>query len=202
MIATQRFYKKRSFWITVILLVLFYLFLVSFRNEVCAFVYNRPCGPEGMQTPNRAVGFRVIMQFGIIFIGSLLACLFLISQFVLPVHTARERINVFTRMMLYFTHQHGPAIFVREGKQKARTEELKSSLPGVAFVDPSSAIVLEKQWKPRRKETSSGPLTNLISSFLPRKPKNSTCSTLGARSRAWSGIHQLQRADHWHCRPA
>ena len=150
MIATQRFYKKRSFWITFILFCFFLWFLYYFQNEVCAFVYNQPCGPEGMQTPNRAVGFRVLMQFGIIFMGCLLASLFLISQFVLPVHTAKDRFYVFTRMLMYFFRMHGPAIFVREGKQKARTEELESSLPGVAFVDPSSAIVLEKQWKPRR----------------------------------------------------
>jgi hypothetical protein len=172
MIATQRFYKKRSFWITFILFCLFLLFLYYFQNEVCAFVYNQPCGPEGRQTPNRAVGFRVILQFVIIFLGCLLASLFLISQFVLPVHTAKDRYIVFTRMLMYFLRMHGPAIFVHEGKQKARTKELESSLPGVAFVDPSSAIVLEKQWKPRRIEASSGgPLTKLLTSYLPRRPE-------------------------------
>jgi hypothetical protein len=171
MIATQRFYKKRSFWITIILLGLFLWFVYYFQNELCAFVYNRPCGPQGMQTPNRAAGFRVLLQFGLVFSASLLACLFLISQFVLPVHTAKERFNVFTRILMYFFHMHGPAIFVREGKQKARTEELESSRPGVAFVDPSSAIVLEKQWKPRRKISTSGPITNLINRYLLRKPE-------------------------------
>jgi len=174
MIATQRFYRKRSFWITFILFGFFLLFLYYFQNEVCAFVYNKPCGREGMQIPNRSVGFRVLLQFAIIFLGCLLASLFLISQFVLPVHTAKDRFNVFTRLMMYFLRMHGPAIFVREGKQKSRTEELESSLPGVAFVDPSSAIVLEKQWKPRRIETTSGPLTNLLKGFLPRKPEKFT----------------------------
>jgi hypothetical protein len=174
MIATQRFYKKRSFWITFILFVLFLWFLISFQNEVCAFVYNRPCGPAGSQTPNRAVGFRVLLQFGIIFTGSLLSSLFLISQFVLPVHTAVDRFYVFTRLLMYFFRAHGPAIFVREGKQKARTEELESALPGVAFIDPSSAIVLEKQWKPRRRDTTSGPLTNLLKRHLPPTPEKIT----------------------------
>jgi hypothetical protein len=174
MIATQRFYKKRSFWITFILIGFFLWFLYYFQNEVCAFVYNKPCGPEGMQIPNRSVGFRVLMQFGIIFLGCLLASLFLISQFVLPVHTAKERFNVFSRMLMYFLRMHGPAIFVREGKQKARTEEMESSLPGVAFVDPSSAIVLEKQWKPPSNEPSSGPLTKLLKRYLPSKPERIT----------------------------
>ena len=97
MIATQRFYKKRSFWITFILFCLFLMFVYYFQNEVCAFVYNQPCGPEGRQTPNREAGFYVIMQFTIIFLGCLLASLFLISQFVLPVHTAKDRFFVFTR---------------------------------------------------------------------------------------------------------
>jgi hypothetical protein len=124
-----------------------------------------------MQTNGRLAGFRVLIQFGLIFVVSLLASLFLISQFVLPVHTAGERFNVFTRMVMYFLRMHGPAIFVREGKQKARTEEMESSLPGVAFVDPSSAIVLEKQWKPHRIETSPGPLTRLLMRFQHPKPE-------------------------------
>jgi hypothetical protein len=171
MIATQRFYKKSSFWIIFFLIGFFLCFMYYFRNEVCAFVYNKPCGPEGMQTPNRSAGFRVLVQFGIIFFGSLLASLFLISQFVLPVHTAKERFNVFTRIVLYFLRKHGPAIFVREGKHKSPPQELESSRPGVAFVDPSSAIVLEKQWKPHRRESSSGPLTNLIRRHLLRQPE-------------------------------
>lgn len=171
MIATQRFYRKPSFWITFLLIGFFLLFLYYFRNEVCAFVYNTPCGPEGRQTPGRSAGFQVLVQFGVIFLGSLLASLFLISQFVLPVHTAGERINVFSRIVMYLLRIHGPAIFVREGKQKAHTHELESALAGVAFVDPSSAIVLEKQWKPRRTENNSGPITNLIKRIMPRQPE-------------------------------
>jgi hypothetical protein len=79
--------------------------------------------------------------------------------------------NVFSRTLMYFMRMHGPAIFVREGKQKSRTGELESSLPGVAFVDPTSAIVLEKQWKPHRQETTSGPLTNLLKHILPSSPE-------------------------------
>ncbi len=171
MIATQHFYKKPTFWVTAILIGFFLLFLYYFRNEVCAFVNNKPCGPVGAQIPNRSVGFQVLVQFGIVFLGSLLGSLFLISQFVLPVHTARERINVFSRIVMYLLRLHGPAIFVREGKQKAHTHELESSLPGVAFVDPSSAIVLEKQWKPRRKVNSSGPITNFINRRLLHQPE-------------------------------
>jgi hypothetical protein len=65
---------------------------------------------------------------------------------VLPVTTAADRRKVFDRLTKYMTGSHGPAVFVREGKEIAKPEELRSSLPGVAFVDLSSAIVLEKQY--------------------------------------------------------
>jgi hypothetical protein len=171
MIAKPPLTKKPTFWITILLIGFFALFLSSFRNEVCAFITDKPCGPAGAQIPNRSAGFQVLVQFAIIFLGSLLGSLFLISQFVLPVHTARERINVFSRIVMYLFHTHGPAIFVREGKEKAKTRELESSRPGVAFVDASSAIVLEKQWKPRRKTNSSGPITNFINRTLLHQPE-------------------------------
>lgn len=167
MIASQRFYRKTSFWITFVLVGFALLFLFNFRNEICAFVYNRPCGPEGSQIRNRLDGLRVLVQFAIVFIASLVASMFLISQFVLPVHTASERFNVFSRLTMHISREHGPTIFVRDGKQIASTEELESSLAGVAFVDPCSAIVLEKQWKPRLQEPSRGPL-----SFLFKSSKN------------------------------
>jgi hypothetical protein len=37
-------------------------------------------------------------------------------------------------------------VFIKEGKEIAKPEELRSSRPGMAFVDLSSAIVLEKQY--------------------------------------------------------
>jgi hypothetical protein len=74
--------------------------------------------------------------------------LWFVGQFVLPVRTSEQRWKLFDRLVRYVTGTHGPAIFVKEGVQIARAEELARSWPGVALVDLSSAIALEKAWVP------------------------------------------------------
>lgn len=77
------------------------------------------------------------------------------SQFVLPVQTTAERAQVLQHFMDYAMGSHGPIIFVREGKLVARKEELsRFHSQGVALLDSSSAIVLERAyvthwWMPR-----------------------------------------------------
>jgi hypothetical protein len=82
----------------------------------------------------------MVGMFGLALLG--------VSQFVLPVQTPQERTAVFARLFSYWLGYHGPAIFIKEAKQKAREEELKSTKPGVAFVDLCSAVALEKSWVP------------------------------------------------------
>ena len=82
----------------------------------------------------------MVGMFGLALLG--------VSQFVLPVQTPQERRAVFSRLFSYWLGYHGPAIFIKEAKQKAREEELKSTRPGVAFVDLCSAVALEKSWVP------------------------------------------------------
>ena len=78
------------------------------------------------------------------FFGALVAGLMLISQFVLPVQTMRERRAVFDHFMQYVSGNYGPIIFVRDGKIIGRKEELRRYGHGVALVDPVSAIVIER----------------------------------------------------------
>jgi hypothetical protein len=78
------------------------------------------------------------------FFGALVAGLMLISQFVLPVQTMRERRAVFDHFMQYVSGNYGPIIFVRDGKIVGRKEELRRYGHGVALVDPVSAIVIER----------------------------------------------------------
>jgi hypothetical protein len=67
-----------------------------------------------------------------------------VSQFLLPVKTLRERLLSFRQMILFLLGCQGPAVFVREGQVEGSLEELQSPLPGVAVVDLTSAIVLER----------------------------------------------------------
>lgn len=66
------------------------------------------------------------------------------SQFVLPIRKSNERWRAFRRLVRYLLRSHGLAIFVKGGKIVSDLKERKLKLPGVALVDLSSAIVLEK----------------------------------------------------------
>jgi hypothetical protein len=110
------------------------------------------------------VGFFVILYLSIMFV----------SHFVLPVQAATDRKRVFDRLLRYLTGSHGPAIFVREGKAIAKPEELRKSNAGVAFVDLSSAIVLEKQYFAGGSRTVTGAGTlGKIGGSRKRKSKKS-----------------------------
>ena len=78
------------------------------------------------------------------FLGTFVAGLMLISQFVLPVQTQSERRAVFDHFMQFVSGNTGPIIFVKDGKTVGRKDELKHYGHGVALVDAVSAIVLER----------------------------------------------------------
>lgn len=149
MIASQPVYKKSRFWIVVLILVLVLGFWRAFRQEICIIATRGSCGWDSAVVASTRWSQAFILV--IVALGLLAACflvsLLLISQFVLPVQTWDERWKVCERLMRYATFQHGPAVFIKEGKERARPEEMHSILPGVAFVDLSSALVLERRWK-------------------------------------------------------
>jgi hypothetical protein len=81
-----------------------------------------------------------LMALAVAFVGGAAV----ISQFVLPVQTRRERRAVFDHFMNYISGSTGAIVFIRDGKLLARKEELRRYGHGVALVDPVSAIVLER----------------------------------------------------------
>jgi hypothetical protein len=90
-----------------------------------------------------AIGFTILAL--VTYPLFLVISLWMASQFLLPVKLPSERLKVFKRLFLFLTGGHGPAVFIKEGEIKGSLEELQSSRPGVAFVDLTSAIVLERQ---------------------------------------------------------
>ncbi len=83
---------------------------------------------------------------GLVFDGILLlvlvpAAVFFHAQFTLPVRTARERLKISTRLWLHWRHAHGPAIFVKDGREIARAGETERRGPGVIRIDTASAAV-------------------------------------------------------------
>jgi len=107
---------------------------------------------------------------GFVGIFFLLLWLFFFSQFVLPVRTINERIQVFKRILLYSVGKHGPAIFIENGeirppskeakptpekRSKRKKDENKSESnpeikrrgPGVIVLDTASAALLRTATK-------------------------------------------------------
>ncbi len=155
MLLTRSIVRRPRFWRWLIVIVLLLLTLYSLRGEI-GFTWHASQvmlagGPSAIfGIPQLRLAFlRAIVILGGCALGLLFYLLFyfgIISQFVLPVQNSYDRWQVFERLVLYFLRWHGPAIFVQEGKEVANPEELKRFNPGVAFVDLTSAIVLERQW--------------------------------------------------------
>jgi len=82
-----------------------------------------------------------IVVDAIIFGVGMLVWLAFFAQFVLPVRTFRERQKIFDRLLTYLSGGHGPAIFIRDGKQIKREGEEKKKGPGVLWLDSASAAV-------------------------------------------------------------
>ena len=74
--------------------------------------------------------------------------IYLISQqALLPANTPQERWRTAYQFLLYILGQHGPAVFVKDGKVLSTKEDVRDG-PGVAVVDFNSAVVLEERLPP------------------------------------------------------
>lgn len=100
------------------------------------------------------------------FVSVLFIGLAVVSQFLLPVQTWGDRWRVLKHVVAYFFGAHGPIIFVKQGRKIARANETAtaSAGQGVAVIDPSSAIVLQR----------SAYATTAFSSAPPAQPTGTT----------------------------
>ena len=134
-----------------VLIILGYLILLWYRGELLLSIIP-------------------IFFGGFVGIFFLLLWLFFFSQFVLPVRTVNERIQVFKRILLYPLGKHGPAIFIENGeirppsrkakpapekrskrkmdeKKSESNPEIKRRGPGVIMLDTASAALLRTATK-------------------------------------------------------
>jgi hypothetical protein len=82
------------------------------------------------------------------FVALYLGGLVIMSQFVLPVQTRGDRRQVLEHFLAYGLGVRSPIVFVKDGRLVARKEELKLEGHGVALIDPSSALVLQRESAP------------------------------------------------------
>jgi hypothetical protein len=70
------------------------------------------------------------------------AWLFFFTQFTLPVKTLVERVNAYTRVLMY--PNFGPAIFIENGNLRISEGEDEKKSPGVILLDTASAAVMKR----------------------------------------------------------
>lgn len=68
-------------------------------------------------------------------------CIFFYAQFLLPIHTLKDRQKIVNRLWLHAMNAHGPAIFVKNGRKVERLGESEKRGPGVLWIDTASAVV-------------------------------------------------------------
>ncbi len=152
LLATEPWYRRPRLWRWVVSLAFLGLAIYWFRYEIGIVLQllgdialNRPIVHVSAGQREAIAIVLVTLAAGI---GFFLLSLWFVGQFVLPVRTADQRWKLFTRLVRFVFKIHGPAIFIKEGVQIAKAEELERSLPGVAMVDLTSAVALEKSWVP------------------------------------------------------
>jgi len=143
-------------------------------------VFNLPLGafPPDILRSIAIFSFNCVFGFGLIFSIWLLV---IAAQALLPVtalkfslanpsegHSGfktylKEHLRTAWHLILYITRQHGPAVFVRDGKAVETEEDHARIGPGVLVIDYNSAAVLEEQVLP---PGMIGPLINMLQQFL------------------------------------
>jgi hypothetical protein len=108
----------------------------------------------------KTIFYTVTLQFGkipvkmwllgidiaILFFGLFLWIVFF-SQFILPLRTLQDRYQAAKRLALYLIREHGPAIFVENGKIRERKQEFRKKGPGVVILDTASAAVMRNDFE-------------------------------------------------------
>ena len=148
MLTQTPIYRKVRFWLITIPLILTVVWFILFYKDL-SVTFLWMFKPDQLVVRGiESIQLRESIAFSLLAILAypvyVLLYLWMMSQFILPIKLPSERIKVFRRLLLFITGGHGPAIFVKEGDIKGSLKELQSSRPGVAFVDLTSAIVMER----------------------------------------------------------
>lgn len=83
----------------------------------------------------------------IFFFFSLLISLLFFSQFSLPVHSIKDRLAVFIRLIRYMIGRHGPAVFIQDGQRIENQGETEKRRSGILWLDSASAALLRTPYK-------------------------------------------------------
>ncbi len=84
---------------------------------------------------------RIFVDLACVFPVLLLLWLGFFAQFVLPVRTLLDRLQIFGRLITYLFGAHGPTLFIENGRIKEYSGERYRNGPGVLWLDSASAAV-------------------------------------------------------------
>lgn len=110
-------------------------------------------GVRDYKLNQKSIPIQTVLSIGSILAGiilvifSYLIFIYWFTHFALPIKSSSEKKDAYKRLLLFglsMGRGHGPAIFVRNGETLGTLEEFSKKLPGVAFLDLRSAMVLEK----------------------------------------------------------
>ena len=162
----KRFYERPVFWPRLIGVLFLLIFGMIYRSEILLslqliiaiiqFLLFQPVNTLSAGTPKALF---VLLANLVIFLGCYFITLKWISLFVLPAHDSHERQMVYERLVKYIFGLHGPAVFVKNGDLITRKDEalksegITSRFASLAFVDLTSAVVLESRSFPPGKNT-------------------------------------------------
>lgn len=139
--------KRRRLIISGTVVVLALLFIILFWRELGDVLMMFVEFPNGFT--NRRLdslgnlGYNVLAFFLFFYIW----ILFISHQALLPAATIQEKWRTTFQFFMFILGQHGPAVFVKDGKVLSTKEDVRDG-PGVAVVDFNSAVVLEERLPP------------------------------------------------------
>ena len=98
---------------------------------------------ENKINPPQLTQYAFHLVFGLIlYLISLYLFNLMNAQFLLPVYSTLERLNIFRNFNSFSRGLHGPLIFVRDGEVISHLGESEKAGPGVILVNSSSAVVV------------------------------------------------------------
>jgi hypothetical protein len=107
----------------------------DFLNAIILLMFGRP--------KEISQDILALLLDGILCLGGLFLWAAFFAQFVLPVRTLKERLDIPSLVFNPLGQEKGPAIFIENGKIKERLDETERSGKGVILLDTASAAVLQ-----------------------------------------------------------
>jgi hypothetical protein len=107
----------------------------DFINAIILLMFGRP--------KEISQDILALVLDSVLCIGGLFLWVAFFAQFVLPVRTLKERLDIPSLVFNPFGQEKGPAIFIENGKIKERLDETERSGKGVILLDTASAAVLQ-----------------------------------------------------------